>query len=79
MQGCPMASMCKEFAGAPQARWGPSVLGILFLLVGGLILVQPGFLVWLAGITTMVLGLLFFAGGVVMRRFVQKIECCQPS
>jgi len=79
MQACPMASMCKEFAGAPQARWGPSILGILFLVVGVLILVQPGFLVWLAGITTMVLGLLFFAGGVAMRRFVQKIECCQPA
>lgn len=59
--------MCKEFTESSGARYGSLGVGTLFVMLGALILFLPNFLVWLAGISTMLLGLMVFAGGFAVR------------
>jgi hypothetical protein len=54
-------------------------MGILFIAMGTAILLQPSFLVWLAGGTTILLGLLILAGGFAVRRFGARLECCESG
>lgn len=73
---CPMASICSDFTESPGVRYGSFLAGALFVAIGVLILVQPNFLVWLAGLTTILLGLLVSAAGFAVRRFGARLECC---
>jgi hypothetical protein len=72
-----MASICSEFTQSRGARYGSLILGSLFMLLGVAILLVPDLLVWLAGGTTLLLGLLVLVGGIVVRRFGARIECCE--
>jgi len=71
-----MASMCKDFTESRGVRYGSFLAGALFIAIGVLILLQPNFLVWLAGLTTVFLGLLVSGGGFAVRRFGARLECC---
>lgn len=75
---CPMASMCREFTESRGARYGSLVLGALFIFLGVAISLEPDLLVWLAGSTTILLGLLVLVGGFSVRRFGGRLECCEP-
>ena len=76
---CPMAAVCREFTESTVARYGCFVLGALFIVLGVAILLVPELLVWLAGGTTILLGVLALVGGIVVRRLSARLECCGPS
>jgi hypothetical protein len=65
---CPMGSMCKGMMEKPGSGFLLMIPGILLVLGGVLILVEPRILFWLVGIVLILVGLavLFFAG--FMRR-----------
>ena len=59
MAQCPMASMCKGMADKPHSRLILILPGLVLILVGVLILVEPKILVWLMAGVTIILGILF--------------------
>ena len=63
MEMCPMASMCKGMAKNPASRFLMMVPGIVLILIGILIIIEPRVLVWLMGIASILIGIimLFFA------------------
>jgi len=67
---CPMASMCK---GMMENKAGVGLLafvpGTLLLLVGALVLIKPGILVWLVGGTSIVLGAFALVIAIHLRRW----------
>ena len=77
--GCPMESMCKNFTESKGGRYGLFLIGGLFVVLGVSILIQPILMVWLAGLTSILLGLLVFAGGFAVRRFGARLECCDAQ
>jgi hypothetical protein len=76
---CPMMSMCRGITESRAGRYGPIALGVLFIAMGAAILLQPSFLIWLAGGTTILLGLSILAGGFAVRRFGAHLECCESG
>jgi uncharacterized membrane protein len=54
-----MASMCKGMAEKPHSRLVLILPGLVLILVGVLILVEPKILVWLMAAVTIILGILF--------------------
>jgi hypothetical protein len=74
-----MASVCRDFTESTAARYGFLVFGALFVLLGVAILLVPDLLVWLAGSTTILLGVLALAGGFAVRRFGGRLECCESG
>lgn len=68
MEMCPMASMCRGMAGKP---WSGTMLmlpGILLVLVGILIFVEPKILVWLLASVTILMGIALLSFALFMRR-----------
>jgi hypothetical protein len=59
MAMCPMASMCRGLADKPLA--GPVLMipGIVFILVGILIILEPRVLVWITAGVTIMVGIFF--------------------
>ena len=56
---CPMASMCKGMAEKPHFRLVLVLPGLVLILVGVMILVEPKILVWLMATVAIILGILF--------------------
>lgn len=69
MPMCPMASMCKGFAGKPPSRVFLMIPGVVLILVGVLILLQPKVLIWLIAGVSILLGVLFL----LMVNFIRKV------
>ncbi|MEJ2174608.1 MAG: hypothetical protein P8Y76_06770 [bacterium] len=68
MEMCPMASMCRGMAGKP---WTGAILmlpGILLVLVGILIFVEPKVLVWLIASVAILMGVIMLAFALFIRR-----------
>lgn len=65
---CPMASMCKGMEEKPGVGFLLMIPGLLLVLGGVLILIEPRVLIWLMGGTSILIGIimLFFAS--FMRR-----------
>lgn len=63
MEMCPMASMCKGMAEKPRFGFLLVIPGLLVVLGGVLIFIEPRVLVWLVGSASILIGLvmLFFA------------------
>jgi len=59
MAQCPMASMCKGMAEKPHFRLILILPGLVLILVGVMILVEPKILVWLMAAVAIILGILF--------------------
>ena len=59
MAQCPMASMCKGMAEKPHSRLVLLLPGLLLILVGVIILIEPKILVWLMAAVAIILGILF--------------------
>ena len=53
---CPMAPMCRGAMGRVNVGTGLAILGIVLLLGGGLVLLEPRALVWMLAGTSIVLG-----------------------
>lgn len=69
MPMCPMASMCKGLAEKPPSRFLPMIPGVVLILVGVLILLQPKVLIWLMAAVSVLLGVCFL----LMANFIRKI------
>ena len=63
MEMCPMASMCKGMAKKPGSGYMLMVPGLIFIIVGIVIILEPKFLVWLIASVSILMGvmMLFFA------------------
>ena len=59
MAQCPMASMCKGLAEKPHFHLILILPGLVLILVGVMILVEPKILVWLMAAVAIILGILF--------------------
>lgn len=70
MEMCPMASMCRGMAEKPRLGFLMLIPGLLLVLGGVLIFIEPRALVWLLAGTSIFIGLvmLFFA------MFVRKMS-----
>jgi hypothetical protein len=70
MEMCPMASMCKGMATKPLSGSLLMIPGILLVLIGVLIIIEPRILVWLIASASILIGvmMLFFAN------FIRKMS-----
>ena len=76
---CPMMAMCRGFAGSSGLRYGIILIGALLIETGILILMQPNFLVWLAGSAAIVVGLLVVVAAIAARRFGAHTDRCMGN
>ena len=74
-----MMAMCRGFAGSSWLRYGIILIGALLIAIGILILMQPKFLVWLAGSAAIVVGLLVLAAAIAARRFGSHMDRCMGN
>ena len=70
MEMCPMGSMCKGMMEKPGSGFFLMIPGLLLVLGGVLIFIEPRVLLWLVGGALILIGLavLFFAG------FIRKMS-----
>ena len=68
MEICPMSSMCKELMGKRHSRLVLLLPGLVFILLGVIILIEPRVLVWLIASVVILLGVLFLMMGYFIRR-----------
>jgi len=68
MEMCPMASMCRGMAGKPWSGYMLMLPGIVLVLVGILIFVEPKVLVWLIASVTILFGVAMLSFALFMRR-----------
>lgn len=68
MEMCPMSSMCKGMMGKRHSRLLLLLPGLVFILLGVIILIEPRVLVWLIAALAIVLGLLFLMMGNFIHR-----------
>lgn len=63
MEMCPMASMCKGMAKKPGSGYMLMFPGLIFIIVGIAIILEPKILVWLIASVSILMGvmMLFFA------------------
>ncbi|MFQ5845408.1 MAG: hypothetical protein ACE5JG_10525 [Planctomycetota bacterium] len=54
---CPMGAMCRGMMGK-KPGFLPMAPGLVFVIAGALILIEPRVLVWLVGVASVLLGLL---------------------
>jgi uncharacterized membrane protein HdeD (DUF308 family) len=73
MAMCPMASMCRGMAGKPWAGAMLMLPGILLVLVGILIFVEPKVLVWLVASVVILMGVMFFSFALFIRRMSGRV------
>jgi uncharacterized membrane protein HdeD (DUF308 family) len=72
-------AMCRSFAGSSRLRYGIILIGALLIATGILILMQPNFLVWLAGSVAIVVGLLVVLAAIAARRFGSHMDRCMGN
>ena len=68
MEMCPMSSMCKGMMGKRHSRLLLLLPGLVFILLGVIILIEPRVLVWLIAALAIMLGLLFLMMGNFIHR-----------
>lgn len=66
---CPMAQMCKGMMGKPRSSFALKVPGILLILFGVLVLIEPRILVWLVAAALIVMGIAALMFARFMRNF----------
>jgi uncharacterized membrane protein HdeD (DUF308 family) len=64
---CPMATMCERLMNRPHSGIGPFVAGIMLIVIGALILVEPRILVWLGGAALVLFGFMLL----MLARFIR--------
>jgi hypothetical protein len=68
MEMCPMASMCKGMMEKRRSRLVLLLPGLVFILLGIVVLIEPRVLVWLIAAVVIVLGVLFLMMGNFLHR-----------
>ncbi len=74
MAMCPMASMCKGIAAKPPPGLLLLTPGLVFILIGVLILVEPRVFVWLVAAAAIVLGVALLMVAVWFRRMAERFH-----
>ena len=71
MEMCPMAGMCKGMTGKKGmgSSWLLLLPGVLLVARGLLVILVPNILVWLVGVTSIFLGVMFFFIANGIRKF----------
>ena len=69
-QMCPMGAMCKGMMGKPGSGFLLLIPGLLLVLGGVLILVEPKVLYWLMGGTSILIGIIVF----FFANFIRKMS-----
>ncbi|HET9491110.1 MAG TPA: hypothetical protein VFR64_15320 [Methylomirabilota bacterium] len=72
MAMCPMASMCREMAEKPGIGLLLLIPGLLLILGGVLIFLEPKFLVWLLAGTSILIGLVILFFALSIRKMVTR-------
>ena len=67
MAMCPMARMCERMLKKPPS-FAPILAGIVLIVIGALILVEPRILVWLAGAALVLFGIMLL----MIARFIRR-------
>lgn len=67
---CPMASICKGLAEKPPARALLMIPGLVLILVGISILLEPKVLIWLTAAVAILLGILFL----MIANFIHRVS-----
>lgn len=68
MEMCPMASMCQGMMKKRHSRLVLLIPGLLFILLGIVILIEPRVLVWLIAAIVILFGILFLMMGNFIHR-----------
>lgn len=71
MEMCPMASMCKGMMGKPGSEFLPMIPGVLLIIGGLLILLEPRVLAWLMANASILIGILLL----ILANFLRKVGC----
>ena len=69
---CPMASMCSRLSTRPASRFLLMLPGVLLVLIGVAIAIQPQVLVWLAAAAAVLLGVVMLAMAGLVYRLAAK-------
>lgn len=69
MAMCPMAKMCEGMMRKPPAGFAAMVAGIMLIVAGALIFVEPRILVWLAAAALVLFGIMLL----MMSRFIRRV------
>lgn len=69
MPMCPMAATCRGMAGKPFSRFMLIIPGIIFIVLGVLIVIEPRILAWLIAALFVILGIMML----IMANFIRKI------
>ena len=74
MDGCPMATMCKGMARKPPSLGIMMLPGLIIIVLGIAILLEPRILVWLVATVTILFGLILIIIPIWMRRMVAQFH-----
>lgn len=69
MAMCPMAKMCKGMMGKPPSGFSAMLAGVVLIVAGALIVVEPRILVWLVGAAFVLFGIILL----VMANFIRRL------
>ena len=69
MAMCPMAKMCEGMMKKPPSGFTATIAGIVLIVVGALIFIEPRILVWLAAAALVMVGIMLL----VMARFIRRL------
>ena len=71
-QMCPMSEMCKGMTESPPSRLFLVVPGIIFIVLGVLVILQPTILLWLVAAVLVMVGVGMLFGARMMGKFGEK-------
>ena len=69
MPMCPMAEACKGVMGKPASRFALIIPGVILVILGVTVLIEPRILAWLVAISLIVMGI----GMLMITKFVRKV------
>lgn len=72
MRLCPMAETCKTMMNRPRTGAAFMVPGVLFILLGVIVLIEPRILVWLVSIAFIFAGMAMLMFGWFMRKMGER-------
>jgi hypothetical protein len=68
MAACPMGNMCERMLNKRASGIAPLVAGVVLILLGALIFIEPRLLLWLAGTALILVGFMLLMLSRYMRR-----------
>ncbi len=74
MPMCPMAATCKGMTDKPRSGFALMVPGIVFILLGVAVVIEPRILLWLVAMALIVMGIAMLMLANFMRKFGQRFQ-----